>query len=39
MRALLDTPIRDLLRTVGGGLIVAAVMWMPALVVLLREKP
>lgn len=39
MRALLDMRVRDLLRTVGGCLVVAVVAWLPVLVVLLRAKP
>lgn len=31
--------VRDLLRTLGGCLVVAVVAWMPVLVVLLGAKP
>lgn len=31
--------VRDVLRTVGGCLLVAGVAWMPVLVVLLGAKP
>ena len=31
--------VRDLLRTLGGCLIVAVVAWLPVLVVLLGAKP
>ena len=39
MNRLLDTPLRDVLRPVAGGLVVGTVMWMPVLVALLRAHP
>lgn len=39
MKALLDLRVRDLVRTVGGSLVVASVAWLPVLVVLLGAKP
>lgn len=39
MRALLDMPVRDLLRSAGGYLLVGTVAWLPALVWVLGAKP
>lgn len=39
MRALLDTPLRELLRNTACCLFVGTVLWMPVLVALLKDAP